>query len=469
MRLTFDEQATETIIEQIKKDLRHREDLVIRPVKINEATIYFCYLTDTVDIEAIAIETLKQRFVIEKKRQNSDALYYACQEMGPTEKEQTPRDYLNVILNHQLLVVCESAVSVSIGKSHHRAIGEVKTQEVIRGPREAFTESVVVNQAMLRERLKNKRLMFQTLTLGTETKTDVKVVYLDGTCKKKLVDDIVKRLKEQPLEGILESHYIETLLETNVKTVFPTVYNTERPDVITAGLLEGRCAIIVDGTPFVLMVPALMFDFLQSSEDYYQRADIASAIRILRVGSFFVALLTPAVFLALTLFHQEVIPTALLVSLAAQREGIPFPAVTEVLLMEITFEILREAGVRLPSAVGSAVSIVGALVLGQAAVEAGIVSSAMVIIVSITAISNFVFPSYNLAISVRLLRFMFIISATLFGLIGIVLGLMLLAFHLTTLDSVGISYLSGFAPYDAEASADLWVRERLIKESNCFN
>jgi spore germination protein KA len=228
--------------------------------------------------------------MIEKKRKNPDALFFACQEMGPAEQEQTPRDYLNVILNHQLLVVCEVAVSVSIGKSHHRKIGEVKTQEVVRGPREAFTESVVVNQAMLRERLKNKRLMFQSLTLGTETKTDVKVVYLYGTCKKKLVDDIVKRLKEQPLAGILESHYVELLLETKVKTVFPTVYNTERPDVIAAGLLEGRCAIIVDGTPFVLMLPALMFDFLQSNEDYHQRADIASAIRLLRVLSFFIAL-----------------------------------------------------------------------------------------------------------------------------------------------------------------------------------
>lgn len=290
MRLTIDEQLTETIIQQIKKDLRHREDLVIRPVKIDEANVYFCYLTETVNIDALAIETLKQRFMIEKKRKNPDALFFACQEMGPAEQEQTPRDYLNVILNHQLLVVCKVAVSVSIGKSHHQKIGEVKTQEVVRGPREAFTESVVVNKAMLRERLKNKRLMFQSLTLGTETKTDVKVVYLDGTCKKKLVDDIVKRLKEQLLAGILESHYVESLLETKVKTVFPTVYNTERPDVIAAGLLEGRCAIIVDGTPFVLMLPALMFDFLQSSEDYYQRADIASAIRLLRVLSFFIAL-----------------------------------------------------------------------------------------------------------------------------------------------------------------------------------
>ena len=217
--------------------------------------------------------------MIEKNRKNPDALFFACQELGPTKQEQTPRDYLNVILNHQLLVVCEVAVSVAIGKSHHRKIGEVKTQEVVRRPRGAFRESVVVNQAMLRERLKNKRLMFQSLTLGTETKTDVKVVYLDGTCKKKLVDDIVKRLKEQPLAGILESHYVESLLETKVKTVFLTVYNTEQPDVIAAALLEGRCAIIVDGTPFVLMLPALMFDFLQSSEDYYQRADIASVIR----------------------------------------------------------------------------------------------------------------------------------------------------------------------------------------------
>lgn len=468
VRKQVDIEQTMAIIDKIKKDLYHREDLVIRPITVNDQTVYFIYLTNTVELKSEDLQVFFSRLLVEKKRAKETGLLQACLQLGPSEKQQTPHDYLNTILNHQLLVVYDEAVRVNIGKNFHRAIGEVKTQEVVRGPREAFTESVVVNQAMLRERLKNKQLMFQSLTLGTETGTDVKVVYLAGVCKKEHLDDVLKRLKEAQIAAVLESHYLETLLETKVKTVFPTVYNTERPDVIAAGLLEGRIAVIVDGTPFVLLVPCLLFDFIQSSEDYYQRSDIASAIRMLRVLSLFIALLTPAVFIALTLFHQEVIPTALLVSLAAQREGIPFPALLEVLLMEITFELLREAGVRLPSAVGSAVSIVGALVLGQAAVEAGIVSNAMVIIVSITAISNFVFPSYDLAISIRLLRFVFILLASLFGLVGITLGLVLLVHHLTTLDSIGVSYLTGIAPYDEMAHADLWVRKRLDKRQHLF-
>ncbi|MDR7244748.1 hypothetical protein J2W47_003861 [Priestia megaterium] len=188
----------------------------------------------------------------------------------------------------------------------------------------------------------------------------------------------------------MESGYIEELIQDEDYTPFPTMHNTERPDSVAAGLLEERIAILVDGTPFVLMVPALFIQFFQAAEDYYQRADISTLIRLMRYMAFFLALLTPSAYIALTTFHQEMLPFALLISIAAQREGVPFPAIIEAFIMEITFEILREAGVRLPRAVGSAISIVGALVLGEAAVQAGLVSPAMVIVVSITAISNFV-------------------------------------------------------------------------------
>lgn len=450
------ETNTNTLLSAIKQELNFRDDLIIRPIITKETTIYFIYLNGAVDLKADEISL----FMTAMDRKNNDLLG-ACFHLGAANIEANLAHHVQTILDHQLLVLSGFAVRVSIGKTYHRPIGESKTQEVVRGPKEAFTESIDTNQGMLRERLRNKDLSFVSLTMGKNTKTAVKVVYIADICPEKSVAEVLKRLSATSLDSILESHYLEVLLESKSKTVFPTVYNTERPDVITAGLLEGRIAIMVDGTPFVLLVPSLLFDYLQSSEDYYQRADIASAIRFLRLISFFISLLTPAVFLALTTFHQEVIPTPLLVSLAAQREGIPFPAIIEVLLMELTFELLREAGIRLPSAVGSAVSIVGALVLGQAAVDAGIVSSAMVIVVSITAISNFVFPSYDLAIAVRLLRFVFIIFANIFGLIGITLLLILLTYHLTTLDSLGLSYLTGLSPEVKDLKQDILKRQQL--------
>jgi len=225
------------------------------------------------------------------------------------------------------------------------------------------------------------------------------------------------------------------------------VYNSERPDVIAAGLLEGRVAILVDGTPFVLMVPGLFIHFYQSAEDYYQRADISTLLRILRLLGLFIALLGPSLYIAITTFHQEMLPTQLLLSLAAQREGVPFPAFIEALMMEVAFEILREAGIRMPKSVGQAISIVGTLVIGQAAVDAGIVSAAMVIVVAITAISSFIVPAFSLSISIRILRFGLMGLAASFGLFGITVGMIALILHMCSLRSFGIPYMSPFAPF----------------------
>jgi spore germination protein KA len=211
------------------------------------------------------------------------------------------------------------------------------------------------------------------------------------------------------------------------------------------------------------MVPALFIQFFQAAEDYYQRADISTLIRLMRYMAFFLALLTPSAYIALTTFHQEMLPFALLISIAAQREGVPFPAIIEAFIMEITFEILREAGVRLPRAVGSAISIVGALVLGEAAVQAGLVSPAMVIVVSITAISNFVSPVYDMAIAVRMLRFILMVLAATFGLFGIILGLILMILHLCSLRSFGVPYMTPMAPFVKRDQKDVLIRRSIKK------
>lgn len=356
-----------------------------------------------------------------------------------------------------------------------RDVSESSAEQVVRGPKEAFTETLQTNTALIRRKIKDPKLCSIARKVGRSTQTDVSILYINGVADEKIVKEVLQRIDRIDIDGILEGNYIEELIEDQSYSPFPTIYNTERPDVIAAGLLEGRIAILVDGTPFVLLVPALFVQFFHSAEDFYQRWDIASLIRILRVFSLFVSLLGPSLYIALSTYHQEMLPTNLLISLAAQRQGVPFPALFEAILMEITLEILREAGIRLPKTIGQTVSIVGALVIGQAAVEAGFVSPAMVIVVSFTAISNFIIPSYNLAISIRILRFLFMIVTATLGLYGMALGLFVVSIHLCSLRSFGVPYMSPIAPFIKQDQKDtllrlprkyIVTRPRLISQKN---
>jgi spore germination protein KA len=298
----------------------------------------------------------------------------------------------------------------------------------------------------------------ETKQIGRETQTQVAVMYIKGIAEEAIIQEVHRRLDRIDIDGILESGYIEELIQDGTYSPFPTIYNSERPDVIAAELLEGKIAILVDGTPFVLVVPAFFVSFLHAPEDYYHRADISSLIRILRYIGMLIAFIAPSLYIAVTTFHQEMLPTDLLIGLAAQREGVPFPAFIEALLMELAFEILREAGIRMPRTIGPAVSVVGTLVIGQAAVEAGIVSPAMVIVVAITAISSFSFPSYSIANSFRMLRFPLMGLAASFGLYGIIVGVIALILHLCSLRTFGIPYMSPIAPFNLPDQKDVFIR-----------
>jgi spore germination protein KA len=385
--------------------------------------------------------------------------------------------FLQLLSGDSILFIdgCSKALSISLRHWADRGVQEPSSQTVVRGPKDGFTETLRKNTALIRRRIKDPNLWIETQQIGTKTQTDVAIMYLKGVANDKTVAEVHSRLDRINIDAILESGYIEELIQDESYSPFPTVYNTERPDAVAGAILEGRIAILVDGTPFVLVVPALFVHFLQASEDYYQRADIATLVRLLRYLSFFLALLTPSLFIAVTTFHQEMLPTQLLISLASQREGVPFPALVEAVMMELTFEILREAGVRLPRAVGSSISIVGALVIGQAAVEAGIISASMVIIVSLTAISSFVSPNFNMSISVRILRFLFMLLGASFGLFGIILGLIVMVLHLNSLRSFGVPYLAPFAPFILKDQKDsiirlphwsLFSRPRLINQKD---
>ncbi|MGG0487381.1 spore germination protein [Priestia aryabhattai] len=453
----------------IKQKTGNSSDVVIREIKIGEnydmrtAIVYIEGIVDNQSIQEYMLQSImKDNNKNKINRYNVIDLFSKdIMTIGNISPITNFDDLFGALMAGDTLILVdgvEQALSASTAGGEKRSIAESTTEMVVRGPKGAFTESLGTNTAMVRRIIKTPDLWMESIKVGRVTKTDVTFMYIHGIANDKVVNEVRERLERIDIDSILESGYIEQLIEDQTATPFPTVYNTERPDVVAGNLLEGRIAIFVDGTPFVLIAPAVFIQFFQSAEDYYARFDIATSIRLLRILMFMISLIAPATYVAVTTFHQEMVPTTLIVAIAAQREAVPFPAFVEALLMELTFEILREAGIRLPKAIGSAVSIVGALVIGQAAVQASIVSPAMVIIVSITAIASFATPSFNMAISARLIRFLFMIGAATFGFYGIILCLLMMVVHLCSLRSFGIPYMSPFAPFILVDNGDTILR-----------
>lgn len=369
----------------------------------------------------------------------------------------------------------EEGYSLGLAKWEKRSIEEPVAEGGIRGPREGFNETLGVGTALIRRIIKSPALKMQSMKIGRYTSTNIVVAYIEGIADPSLIDEINKRLKRIDIDGVLESAYIEELIEDNPYSPFPQIMTTERPDIACGNLLEGRAVILVEGTPFSLIAPITFFSLLQSQEDYYGRFIVSTIIRWLRYLFLGLSLLLPSVYIAVLTFHQEMVPSQLLLSMASSRETVPFPAIVEVLLMEISFEALREAGIRLPKQIGSAVSIVGALVIGQAAVQAGIVSAPMVIVVALTGIASFMIPRYNVGIAIRFLRFPIMLLAACLGLLGIMMGVIAIAIHLCTLRSFGEPYLAPLAPLKRRDLKDvlwrspLWMmdtRPHLTGESN---
>ncbi|GGC73463.1 spore germination protein [Thalassobacillus devorans] len=453
----------------IKDTLGNGSDLVTRRMilnkkaKISGAVIFIDGLVDKNTVQDFILEVVMVE--VPPEDLSISPIYEAIKDstlpIGEIYELKKMDELILRLLSGETIVMLDNetrAIAASTKGWKDRGVQETTSESVIRGPKEAFTETLRTNTAMVRRKIKDPKLRIDAKKVGKMTVTDVSVIYIQDTADESVVKEVHARLDNIDIDGVLESGYLEEFIEDPPYSPFPKVYYTERPDAIAAGLLEGKVAIITDGTPNVLLVPALFVNFMQSSEDYYQRYDIGTFIRLLRLFAFCIALFMPSLYIAITTFHQEMIPAPLLINLAAQREGVPFPAFVEAVLMEATFEILREAGVRLPKAVGSAVSIVGALVLGESAVQAGLVSPAMVIVVAITAISSFVFPSYNMAIPVRMLRFSLMILAATFGLYGIILGLIALVLHLCSLQSFGVPYMSPLAPLVPKDQKDVLVR-----------
>lgn len=437
---------------KVKEQFRDCSDVIFREMSIAQnikaLLVYIDGLVAAKDLHANALKPLLFQF-----DNPTDDLIAALEDRGVAVSQLSHVKDLEKVVDgllagNAVLFVegQEKALVISVGGGQRRSVSEPASEAVVRGPREGFTESLRTNTGLLRHKIHSPNLKTVSFTLGKETRTEVVLSYLEGLADSSVVDEVKRRLESVKIDSILESAYIEELIEDAPYSPFPQFQYTERPDTVAANLLEGRVAIFVDGTPFVLTAPITFWQMLQASEDYYERFFMGSMLRWLRLLFLFLALYMPSLYIAVITFHPDMLPTSLLLSIAAARETIPFPAIVEALIMEIAFEALREAGVRLPKTVGQTVSILGALIIGQAAVEAGIVSAPMVIIVSVTGIASFTIPRYNAAISIRMMRFPLMFLAGTFGLFGIVFGTVVLTAHLCKLRSLGVPYLSGLAP-----------------------
>ncbi|MDQ6421628.1 spore germination protein [Paenibacillus sp. LHD-117] len=338
-----------------------------------------------------------------------------------------------------------------------RQISEPITEPVVQGPHMSTIEDLGKNIGLIRSLLKSPKLKFAMLTVGAESKRVIAYGYLDGAVNPETLDDFRRRIEQIGEEEVLETSYLEEWIEESAYSPFPQARYTERPDAAVASLLDGKIIALVNGTPTILICPSKFFEFFSATEDYYQRAVFSSLIRQLRFSAFLMALLLPSIYIALSTFHSELLPTVLLLAILDTREGIPFPAFVEALIMEFFFELLREAGIRLPRPIGSAVSIVGALVIGQAAIQAKIASPVMVIIVSLTGIASFALPQYSMAVALRIMRFPLMILAATLGGLGIMFGLILAFLHLASLRTLGQPYLSPVAPLDIKQWRDVFL------------
>ncbi len=378
---------------------------------------------------------------------------------GHIKKSFDEQEIINSILYGDTVIFCSGsyeAIIVTTKDWKVRNINEPEAESVVRGSREGFNESIDTNVSLIRRKINSPELKFKYKELGKITKTKICICYIEGLVSKEILEDLNSRLDKIKIDGVLESCYIEEKIKDHQYSIFDTIGNTERPDVVAAKLLEGRIALICDGTPMVLTIPFIFTEYFQSSEDYTNNFIYGSFNRIIRITGFTLASSVPAVYVALVTFHQELIPTQLLLSIAAARKGVPFPTTIEAILMIMIFEILREAGTRLPKNIGQAISIVGALVLGEAAVTAGFVSAPMVIVVAITAISKFSVP--KMASVIMIIKSIFLLLASFLGLYGYIFGMIGLSLYLFSMKSFGIEYMLKFGSMNKDDLKDQGIR-----------
>lgn len=466
------------ILALIKEQLIDCSDAVYQSINVYGHSCMLVYIPTIVDMLSL------QEFVASplKSEANSEPDWPAFMERLdhgsafaiPYIKAFQPDRIVELIVSGNAVLTIEGLPYVyyfEITQYQKRAVSESQNELVVTGPQEAFIEDVQTNLSLLRHKIKHADLKTKLFTIGKYTKTDVYLVYIEGLCKPEILAEMEEKLKNLSVDGILGISYLAEHMRQGEFSPFPVYQYTERPDSVAASLMEGRIGMLQDGTPSALLTPVTFFSLLQSSEDYYQNFYAGTWIRLVRLFFSLISMILPALYVAITTFHSQIIPSNLLITIAAARENIPFSALTEALLMELTFEALREAGTRIPKPVGQTVSVIGGIVIGQAAVQAGIVSAPMVIVVSVTGIASYIIPHMELGLTFRLLRFILLILGGIMGLLGVFFAVFVIYGHLANLKSFGSPYLQPVAPLVLEDWKDTLFRvpfQSMKKRSTSF-
>lgn len=441
----------EEIFNKVKTMAGNSDDIATRIIEKNKNRIGYIFLESVSSDDKIS-NFLNKGIIHSDRKKVFTTLYNSIKNnvFNSNIKSCETYDELFYFLASGFTVLvfdeCDKAIVVETRMPLDRGVTESSSETIVRGPKDSFTENHNKNIGLIRKRIKDYNLWFDNVKVGKRTSTKVSIAYINDIVPKGKVKKVSESIKSIDIDGIIDSGYIRELIEKEQKTLFPKVISTERPDQACNALLDGKIVIIVENSPFVLILPAVLNDFFKSPQDEYQKSFNASFNRIIRIFCFFLALLTPAIYIALMTYNQEIIPDQLLISLASQREGVPFPTAIEVLLFVLTFEVLREADIHAPSFSGSAMNVVGALILGDAAVSASIVSPIVIIIVAATSICELVFYDVDVTDALREWRLIFILAATFMGIIGIVVVFIIFVAKLASIECLGTSYLTPISP-----------------------
>lgn len=454
-----------SIVKRIQEDFSKNPDLILKEIPLTTfRKVYIIFLETVTGSDKVNDYILKNVITAKEKitKRNIGAFL-----AGPNTVEIKNNDKIEFYLTNgfTIIILGDKVFAIETKADLTRSINISDIEPAINGPKDAFTENYQTNIGLIKRRIKSNTLKIENRIVGRKTNTQVGVLYFDDIADEVLVKNILEKIEQIDIDGILDSSSLGFLLDGENKSVYPTVFQTERPDIVSMALLEGKIVIIVDTSPFALILPSYLIDYINPNIDNYNKSINVNFIKILRIVSFFITIMIPALYIALINYNQEAIPTTLLINFAVQRDGVPFPAVIETITMLFICEILRESDLRFPSSYGSAISVLGAIIIGEASVSAGIVTPIMIIIVAITFISNLIFTNTELINSIRFFRVIFIIGAALFGLYGLMLAFLYFLIYTTTTTSFNHLYLAPITPFDKAYFNDEVIKQPLRKDT----
>ena len=436
------------IVERIKKEFNKTPDLIIKEININLFnTVYILYL-ETVSGSNKVNDYILKNLIASKNKINKHNLKSFL--AGPNTKKIKNADEIEYFITSGFTIIILNNViyGVETRADINRSVANADVETSINGPKDSFTENYQINLGLIKRRLKSHNLKIENRVVGRKTSTQVGLLYFEDIVDTDMVPDVIKKIESIDIDGIIDSSSVGFLIDGEANHVFPTFLQTERPDMVATALLEGKMAIVIDTTPYVLIIPAFFIDFINPNIDNYSKSKNVNFIKILRLFSYFLSMIAPALYISIMNYNQETIPTNLLVDFAIQRNGVPFSTIVETLIMLGVCEILRESDLRFPSNYGSAISILGAIVLGEASVSAGIASPITIIVIAITFISSLTFSNVEINNSLRFFRFILILLAGFFGLYGITLGIIFFLVYTTNITSFNKPYFAPLAPFN---------------------